>query len=251
MSDLAMITKGTPQGSVMGPFMYNIFTNDLLLMMEKVQNCSIFNYKYADDNIHSTFEDVETILKQSCNVMINWFNDSLMQTNPAKFQCIFFGSKHKETLRLSENIALDVVDCVKLLGVDIDLNLYFNSHITSICKKVGKHIQVLRRLSSVLTSETKLLLFKSYVLSQFNFCSTVCHFCSLSDIRKVVKIQEHSLRIVYSYLTSSYSYLLVKSGMPYLYVNRLWQLMLQIYESLSSPSVPNYIKQIFEAKNRT
>ena len=103
----------------------------------------------------------------------------------AKFQCIFFGSKDKETLRLSENIVLDVVDCVKLLGVDIDRNLSFNSHITRICKKAGRHIQVLRRLSSILTSETKLLLFKSYVLSQFNFCSTVWHFCSMSDIRKV------------------------------------------------------------------
>ncbi len=126
-----MITKGTPQGAVTGPFMYNIFTNDLLLMMGKVQNCSIFNY--ADDNtisaFHSTCVDVETILKQSCNLMINWFNDNLTEANPAKFQCIFFGSKNKETLRLSENIALDVVDCVKLLGVDINRNLSFNSHI--------------------------------------------------------------------------------------------------------------------------
>ncbi len=178
--------------------MYNIYTNDLLLRMEKVQNCSIFNY--TDDNtisaFHSTFVDVETIQKPSCNVMINWFNDNLMQANPAKFQCIFFGSKNKETLRLSENIALDVVDCVKLLGVNIDRNLSFNSHITRICKKAGKHIQVLRRLSSMLTSKTKLLLFKAYVLYHFNFCSTVWHVCSMSDIRKMEKIQEHSLRAV-------------------------------------------------------
>ncbi len=56
--------------------------------------------------------NVETILKKSCNLMINWFNDNLMQANPAKFHCIFFGSKDKETLRLSEYIVLDVVDCV-------------------------------------------------------------------------------------------------------------------------------------------
>ncbi len=85
-----------------------------------------------------------------------------MQANPAKFQCIFFGSNDKETLRLSENIVLDVVYCVKLLGVDTDRNLSFNSHIIRICKKAGKHSQVLKRLSKILTSETKLLLFKSY-----------------------------------------------------------------------------------------
>ena len=54
----------------------------------------------------------------------------------------------KKMLALSENIALDVVDCVDtLLGVDIDSNLSFISHITRICKKAGKHIQVLRRLT--------------------------------------------------------------------------------------------------------
>ncbi len=56
-----------------------------------------------------------------------------MQTNPAKFQCIFFGSKDKKPLQLSENIVFRVVDCVKLLGVDIDSNLSFNSNITRIC----------------------------------------------------------------------------------------------------------------------
>ncbi len=52
----------------------------------------------------------------------------------------FLGSNHKETMQLSENIVLDVVDCLKLSGVDIDRNLSFNSHITRICKKAGKYI---------------------------------------------------------------------------------------------------------------
>ncbi len=68
------------------------------------------------------------------------------------------------------------------------------------------------------------------------------------------KIQEHSLRIVYNDFTSPYSELLLKSGMPNLYVSRLRQLVLQcmqVHESLLSPSVPNYIKFPFEAKGST
>ncbi len=41
VSNLGHVTKSTPQGSLMGPFMYNIVTNDLLLTKEKVQHCSI------------------------------------------------------------------------------------------------------------------------------------------------------------------------------------------------------------------
>ncbi len=97
VSNLGNVTKGIPQGSLMGPFMYDIFTNDLSLMMENVQSCSIFSY--ADDNTISTFQDtllnVETVLKGSCSLMINWFSDNLMQANQSNFQYILSGSTEK------------------------------------------------------------------------------------------------------------------------------------------------------------
>ncbi len=87
-----------------------------------------------------------------------------------------------ETLQLSESITLGIVDCVKLLGIDIDKKLTFSSHIARICKKAGKHSDcyVLMRL---LTSESKLMLFKYNILAHFNFCSTVWHFviCQTSE----------------------------------------------------------------------
>ncbi len=88
--------------------------------------------------------------------------------------------------------------------------------------------------------------------SSFNFfCSTVWYFCSMSDIRKMEKIQEHSLRIVYNDVNSSYSELLAKSGLSYLYTNRLRRLMIQVYDSFSNTSVPKYIKELFKAKHTT
>ena len=106
-------------------------------------------------------------------------------------------------------------------------------------------------LPNVLTFESKLMLFKCYILAHFNFCSTVWHFSSMSDIRKIEKIQEHSLRIVYNDVSSSYSELLAKSGVSYLYINRLRRLMIQVYDSLSNTSVPKYIKELFKAKHTT
>ncbi len=81
----------------MRPFMYNIFTNDLFLIMEKVQHCSIFNCtENTVYDFQGTFLDVETVLKTSCNLMmINWFSDNLMQASPLKFQCILFESPEK------------------------------------------------------------------------------------------------------------------------------------------------------------
>ncbi len=88
--------------------------------------------------------------------MINWFSDNLMQANPSKFKCILFGSKEKENLQFSENITLDIVGSVKLLGVDINKkftydvprpgmihvqsNLYIKTALTLCCKPVVIHV---------------------------------------------------------------------------------------------------------------
>ena len=94
VSNLGYVTKGTPQGSLMRPFIYNIFTNVLLLMMEK--SAALFNFNYAGDNTVSAFQgiflNVETVLKWSCNPMINWFSANLMQ---AKVSMHFLWAKGK------------------------------------------------------------------------------------------------------------------------------------------------------------
>ena len=72
---------------------------------------------------------------------------------------------------------------------------------------------------------------------------------SWSDIRKMERIQEHSLRIVYNDVNSSYSELLAKSDLSFLYINRLRRLMIQVYDSLSNTSVPKYINELHKAKH--
>ncbi len=58
----------------------------------KVQHCSIFNY--AGNNTISAFQgillNVEAVLNGSCNLMINWFSDDLIQANPQSFNILVF-----------------------------------------------------------------------------------------------------------------------------------------------------------------
>ncbi len=145
-----------------------------------VEGCKVFHFLTTQRIIHC-------LLKHSCNLMINLFSD-----NPTRFSVFTLGHMRKKLCSYLKIFFLDMEDYVKFLGVDIDNNLSFNSNMTRICAKAGIPIQVPRRLYNILTSETKLLLFKPYVLFQFIF-----------------------------YVRCAY-----------LYVSRLRQLMLQIYESI-------------------
>ena len=71
-----------------------------------------------------------------------------MQVNPEKFQAISVGRKtHDKNVMLNLNgINISCEDEVKLLGVTIDFKLNFNAHISNICKKAARQLNVLKRI---------------------------------------------------------------------------------------------------------
>ena len=78
--------KGTPQGSILGPFVFNVFQNDLMYMMSNT--CDIYNY--ADDNtIGCQSENIPHLtvkLQRSIGELLNWFESNYMQANPNELQ---------------------------------------------------------------------------------------------------------------------------------------------------------------------
>ena len=92
--------------------------------------------------------------------------------------------------------AIKTTDNIKLLGVNFDDNLIFSQHISELCKKASERVGVLARLRNLITTETKLLLYKTAIMPYLTYCHHTWHFCKASDTRKVERIQERALRIV-------------------------------------------------------
>ena len=71
------------------------------------------------------------------------------------------------------DVLLQPLESVKLLGVYIDRQLNFNVHITEMCKKAGRQLNVLGRLEKVLNTSDKMRLFECFIMSDFNYCPTI------------------------------------------------------------------------------
>ena len=91
--------------------------------------------------------------------------------------------KKKSSINI-QNSDLTCEKTVKLLGIEIDYQLNFDAHVSSICRKASQQLNVLKRLGSLLNRLSKLTIFHSFILSNFNFCPLAWHFCTEKDYLK-------------------------------------------------------------------
>ena len=200
------LTKGVPQGSILGPFLFNVFINDLFLFIDK---CKLYNY--ADDNsLMYSSPDLNCIfanLQIDCNNAIDWFSVNGMKANPSKFQFMVISSERIEQkfLDIGNGITLQSEPSVKVLGVTIDDRLQFSEHVSACCSKAARQLNALSRISRHINLKSKSIIYNSFIASNFNYCPLVWHFCGTANSNKLEKLQERSLRILYVHADMLYA----------------------------------------------
>ena len=146
-----------------------------------------------------------------------------MTANPHKFQAMIinrFGKMENRHEMYIDNKKITSEHSVKLLGIEIENQLKFDNHVSTLCRKAGSQLNAIGRLRKYIGFPEKKALIEAFVFSNFNYCPLVWHFTSMTSTNRIEPIQKRALRLLYNDYTSNYDSLLAKANKPSMELKR-------------------------------
>jgi hypothetical protein len=194
-SDVAPVTSGVPQGSVLGPILFLAYIND---MPECVRShCRLF----ADDSIIygnvNCIEDAEE-LQKDLNALQKWESDWGMSFNPTKCNILHVSRKKNpssHTYHL-KGVPLEAVDDATYLGVAVSKTLEWHKHISKTVAKGYKSLGFIKRNIRTSSRKTKELAYTAMVRPTLEYASTVWSPHQKELAKNIEMVQRRAARYV-------------------------------------------------------
>ena len=231
LSEWKPVLSGIPQGSVLGPFLFLLYINDL---PDSVKSNI---YLFADDT--KIFREIkdnadQVLLQEDLDVVMKWSKLWLLDFNTDK--CVYMQIGNQKLVNdyyLSfdeKKNSLKLVDEVKDLGILFDNELKFENHISGKINKANSIIGIIRRSYRYLNITNFIPLYKAMVRSYFDYASSITCPIKKEYIKSIEDVQRRATKLVPEIKHLSYEKRLMELNLPTLVYRRLRGDMIELYK---------------------
>ena len=201
-SSSCQLTIGVPQGSILGPLLFILYTKDL---QELVKQYGLSVHLYADDTqIYFSFDincinpDLSKI--QACFSEIKkWMAANFLKLNEEKTKVLELGV-YENCITSSVPLgahSIELSEKAKNLGFYFDDQMSLESQVNHVTKNCFMNLRNLQRIGSKLTHNLKVQLVHSMIFSHLDYCNAVFGSLSEANLNKLQKIQYSAVQFIY------------------------------------------------------
>ena len=252
VSTMKPILTGVPQGSIIGPLLFNIFINDIVQASKKFAFIL-----YADDTaLNSTLdsfgndpEEIQNSIVRELEKIFKWLDVNKLCLNVTKSKFMIFQMPQKRVPQLSFNIEglhTEQVYEFNFLGLLIDANLNWKAHLNAIGTKVSRIICLLHKLKYLFPKKVLHSIFNSLIMPHLNY--SLLAWGTKSN--KIELLQKKAIRVLYSKSPIAHTaHLCIKMKQPKLsdlYTCNLLKLYHKLYRNRLPPDFDNFLPEFGE-----